>query len=129
MLKKLNSSCIYQRRFLNSLTILHYKNFYIEPELAQKERSPLGKYNESTTNVLSAKANKMKRMLDIPDELWTQLDQYLKDHPEQNPSSVVQEALAEKLRLKNGSRLLSLAGIVENAPKNASVNEDYLIQG
>ncbi|MCC5605780.1 hypothetical protein LC612_02965 [Nostoc sp. CHAB 5834] len=37
----------------------------------------------------------MKRTLYIPDELWTQLDQYLKYHPEQNPSSVVQEALAE----------------------------------
>jgi hypothetical protein len=60
--------------------------------------------------------------------LWTQLEQYLKDHPEQNPSNVVHEALAEKLRPKNGSRLLSLAGIVENAPTDASVNEDYLIQ-
>lgn len=71
----------------------------------------------------------MKRTLYIPDELWTQLDQYLKDHPEQNPSSVVQAALMEKLRPKNGSRLLSLAGIVENAPTDASVNENYLIQG
>ncbi|MEH1933980.1 MAG: hypothetical protein V7L14_09665 [Nostoc sp.] len=68
----------------------------------------------------------MKRTLYIPDELWTQLDQYLKDHPEQNPSSVVQAALAEKLRPKNGSRLLSLAGIVENAPTDASVNEGLL---
>ncbi|AVH62899.1 hypothetical protein [Nostoc sp. 'Peltigera membranacea cyanobiont' N6] len=72
---------------------------------------------------------KIKRTLYIPDELWTQLDQYLKDHPDQNSSSVVQQALAEKLRPKNGSRLLSLAGIVENAPTDASVNEDYLIQG
>ena len=71
----------------------------------------------------------MKRTLYIPDELWTELDEYLKNHPKQNPSSVVQEALAEKLRPKNGSRLLSLAGIVENAPTDASVNEDYLIQG
>ena len=69
----------------------------------------------------------MKRTLYIPD-VWTQLDEYLKDHPEQNPSSVVQAALAEKLRPKNGSRLLEqLAGIVENAPKDASVHEDYLI--
>ncbi|MEH2450285.1 hypothetical protein [Nostoc sp.] len=70
----------------------------------------------------------MKRTLYIPDELWTQLDQYLKNQPEQNPSSVVEVALAEKLRPKNGSRLLLLAGIVENAPTDASVNEDYLIQ-
>ncbi|MFN6472042.1 MAG: hypothetical protein RMY36_020535 [Nostoc sp. SerVER01] len=69
----------------------------------------------------------MKRTLYIPDELWAQLDKYLKDHPEQNPSSVIQAALAEKLRSKNGSKLLSLAGIVENAPIDASVNEDYLM--
>lgn len=68
----------------------------------------------------------MKRTLYIPDELWTQLEKYLQDHPDQNASSVVQEALASKLRLRNGSRLLKLAGIVENAPPDASVNEDYL---
>ncbi|MEH2409481.1 hypothetical protein [Nostoc sp.] len=64
----------------------------------------------------------MKRTLYIPDELWKQLDQYLKDHPEQNPSSVIQAALAEKLHSKNGSRLLFLAGIVENAPPDASLH-------
>ncbi len=86
------------------------------------------KYNGGTTLVVPPEASKMKRTLYIPDELWTQLDEYLKDHPEQNPSSVVQAALAEKLRPKNGSRLLEqLAGIVENAPKDASVHEDYLI--
>ncbi|MEH1872555.1 hypothetical protein [Nostoc sp.] len=69
----------------------------------------------------------MKRTLYIPDKLCPQLDQYLKDHPEQNQSSVVQEALAEKLRPKNGSRLLSLAGIVKNPFTDALVNEDYLI--
>ncbi len=68
----------------------------------------------------------MKRTLYIPDELWAQLEEYLREHPEQNPSSLVQVALTEKLRPRNGSRLLELAGIVENAPPDASVNEDYL---
>ncbi len=68
----------------------------------------------------------MKRTLYIPDELWAQLEEYLREHPEQNPSSVVQVALTEKLRPRNGSKLLELAGIVENAPPDASVNEDYL---
>lgn len=68
----------------------------------------------------------MKRTLYIPDELWAQLEKYLNSHPEQNPSSVVQAALEEKLRPRNGSRLLELAGIVENAPPDASVNEDDL---
>ncbi|MCU0536077.1 MAG: hypothetical protein MUD14_19485 [Hydrococcus sp. Prado102] len=68
----------------------------------------------------------MKRTLYIPDELWAQLEQYLDRHPEENPSGVVQAALTEKLRPKNGSRLLELTAIVKNAPPDASVNEDYL---
>lgn len=68
----------------------------------------------------------MRRTLYIPDKLWTQLEEYLKNHPNQNPSGVVQAALEEKLRPRNGSRLLELAGIVENAPPDASTNEDYL---
>ncbi len=68
----------------------------------------------------------MKRTLYIPDELWAQLEEYLQEHPEQNPSGVVQAALEEKLRPRNGSRLLELAGIVEDAPPDASVNEDYV---
>jgi metal-responsive CopG/Arc/MetJ family transcriptional regulator len=79
-----------------------------------------------TTWVVPTKKAAMKRTLYIPDELWSQLEEYLKNHPEQNPSSLIQVALEEKLRPKNGSRLLELAGIVENAPPDASVNEDYL---
>jgi hypothetical protein len=69
----------------------------------------------------------MKRTLYIPDELWQELEQYLTHHPEQNPSSLVQSALREKLRPKNASLLSELAGMVEDAPSDASVNEDYLI--
>jgi hypothetical protein len=79
-----------------------------------------------TTCVVPIREAAMKRTLYIPDELWGQLEEYLKNHPEQNPSSLIQVALEEKLRPKNGSRLLELAGIVENAPPDASVNEDYL---
>lgn len=69
----------------------------------------------------------MKRTLYIPDELWAQLEEYLKNHPEQNPSSVVQAALEDRLRPRNGSRLLELAGIVENASPDASMNEENLL--
>jgi metal-responsive CopG/Arc/MetJ family transcriptional regulator len=64
----------------------------------------------------------MKRTVYIPDGLWSQLEEYLKNHPDQNPSSLIRVALEEKLRPKNGLRLLKLAGIVENAPPDASVN-------
>ena len=49
----------------------------------------------------------------------TQLEEYLKNHPDQNLFGVVQAALEKKLRPRNGSRLLELAGIVDNAPLDA----------
>ncbi|MGK7883972.1 MAG: hypothetical protein AB4057_05000 [Crocosphaera sp.] len=66
----------------------------------------------------------MKRTLDIPDELWKQLSDYLEQHPQENSSSVVQVALKDKLRPRNGERLLELAGIVESAPISASTDKD-----
>lgn len=64
----------------------------------------------------------MKKTLYIPDDLWQQLSQYLKENPTENVSSVVQEALKDKLRPSNGAGLLQLAGIVKDAPADASVN-------
>jgi hypothetical protein len=42
-----------------------------------------------------------------------------------NYASYMWNSLVEKLHPKNGSKLLSLAVIVKNAPKDASVNENY----
>ncbi|WLT40530.1 hypothetical protein NON20_25140 (plasmid) [Synechocystis sp. B12] len=69
----------------------------------------------------------MKRTLYIPDRLWEQLSQYLKENPTENVSSVVQEALKDKLRPRNGAGLLELAGIVEDAPPDASVNPAHRV--
>ncbi len=66
----------------------------------------------------------MRKTLYIPDELWEQLNDYLKEHPQENASSVVQVALKDKLRPRNGARLLELAGIVKNANPDASTNKD-----
>lgn len=67
----------------------------------------------------------MRRTLYIPDELWEQLRDYLKQHPQENASSVVQVALRDKLRPRNGERLLELAGIVESAPVDASSDQEH----
>ena len=67
----------------------------------------------------------MRRTLYIPDELWKQLSDYLEQHPQENASSVVQVALRDKLRPRNGERLLKLAGIVESAPVDASTDKDH----
>ncbi|MBF2055824.1 MAG: hypothetical protein IGQ45_01105 [Cyanobacterium sp. T60_A2020_053] len=66
----------------------------------------------------------MKKTLYIPDELWEELTNYLQQHPQENPSSVVQMALKEKLRPRNGKGLLQLAGIVKDASADSSTNVD-----
>ncbi|AFZ46645.1 hypothetical protein Cyast_0669 [Cyanobacterium stanieri PCC 7202] len=69
----------------------------------------------------------MKRTLYIPDELWKDLSDYLDKHPQENASSVVQVALKEKLRPRNGAKLLDLAGIVKDASPDASKTFRYFI--
>ena len=66
----------------------------------------------------------MRRTLYIPDDLWEQLSDYLEQHPQENASSVVQVALKEKLRPRNGERLLELAGMIESAPIDASTDKN-----
>lgn len=67
----------------------------------------------------------MRRTLYIPDELWEQLSDYLEQHPQENASSVVQVALKDKLRPRNGERLLKLAGMVESAPVDAATDKNH----
>lgn len=68
----------------------------------------------------------MKRTIYLPDDLAERLNEYLEKHPEETLSSIVQAALEVKLVPKNVSKLLALAGIVENAPDNGCDRaEDY----
>lgn len=60
----------------------------------------------------------MQRTIDLPDELAQSLDAYLQEHPEETFFSLVKEALETKLTLKDTSKLLTLAGIVTEAPYN-----------
>lgn len=66
----------------------------------------------------------MKCTINLPDTLAQQLEQYLKDNPNQTLESLIQEALEEKLTNKNLSKLLNLAGIVSESPTNASNNPE-----
>jgi hypothetical protein len=61
----------------------------------------------------------MQITIDLPEPLAQQLADYLKAHPQETVLSLVQEALEIKLFPKNSSRLLELAGIVAEAPRNA----------
>ncbi|PIG92866.1 hypothetical protein [Gloeocapsopsis sp. IPPAS B-1203] len=66
----------------------------------------------------------MKRTIYLPDDIAERLNKYLIDHPNETLSSVVQEALEDKLARKDVSKLLSLAGIVQNASCNAADNAE-----
>ncbi len=61
----------------------------------------------------------MKRVIDLPEELAQSLDTYLQEHPEETFFSLVKEALETKLIFRDTSKLLTLAGIVTEAPYNA----------
>ena len=68
----------------------------------------------------------MKRTVYIPDDLAERLNEYLREHPDETLSSTVQSALEVKLAHKDVSKLLALAGIVQEAPCNAADHaEDY----
>ncbi len=68
----------------------------------------------------------MKRTVYIPDDLAERLNKYLTEHPDETLSSIVQSALEVKLAHKDVSKLLALAGIVQEAPCNAADHaEDY----
>jgi len=62
----------------------------------------------------------MQRTINLSDELAISLDTYLREHPNESISSLIQAALAVKLIPKDSSKLLQLAGIVTEAPYEAS---------
>jgi hypothetical protein len=68
----------------------------------------------------------MKRTIYLSDELEVQVNQYLNEHPNETLSHIVQQALEVRFAAKDVSKLLSLAGIVQEAPRNSSEQaEDY----
>jgi len=71
------------------------------------------------------KTLKMKKLtIELPDQLAEELKAYLKEHPEESIAELLDEALQRKLPPKNSSQLLSLAGIVTDAPEGAKEELD-----
>lgn len=66
----------------------------------------------------------MKRTIYLPDDIAERLNQYLINYPNETFSSVIQEALEAKLAQKDVSKLLSLAGILQNVSCNAADNAE-----
>ncbi|WP_088890917.1 hypothetical protein [Leptolyngbya ohadii] len=61
----------------------------------------------------------MQITLDIPDVLGQRLEAYLESHPNETVFSLIEQLLEIKLMPKDSSQLLTLAGIVDEAPLNA----------
>lgn len=69
----------------------------------------------------------MRRTIYIPDELGERIDLYLKQHPGTNLSTLVREALMERLAPRDISALLDLAGLVKEAHMDARDHpEDHI---
>jgi hypothetical protein len=66
----------------------------------------------------------MKRTIHLPDELAQRMEEYLKEHPEETWSGLVQKGVSRVLRRKDPSRLKKLVGIFLEAPPDLSTNED-----
>ncbi|NBD18823.1 MAG: hypothetical protein GVY04_22630 [Cyanobacteria bacterium] len=60
-----------------------------------------------------------KFTIEIPDQLAEQLENYLQTHPEESVAELLDEVLQMKLTPKDSKKLLTLAGIVTDAPRGA----------
>jgi hypothetical protein len=70
----------------------------------------------------------MKRTIHIPEELARQMEKYLKEHPGETWSGLVQEGVKQVIprRQKDLSKVMDLVGILDgtDAPNNLSIQED-----
>ena len=64
--------------------------------------------------------------IELPEQLAEQLRYYLSEHPEENMTKIIKEALYVRQVPDNFSELLGLAGIVKESRKSASEHaEDF----
>lgn len=61
----------------------------------------------------------MRRTIYLPDDLGDRVEAYLSEHPGRTFSSVVQEALEERLVPPDPRRILQLAGLIEHSSTTA----------
>ncbi|MEM9092367.1 MAG: hypothetical protein AAGC93_27005 [Cyanobacteria bacterium P01_F01_bin.53] len=64
--------------------------------------------------------------IELPDQLAEQLKTYLETHPTETLAEIIQNTLHARLLAKDSSKLLTLAGIVTEAPQGtAEQAEDF----
>jgi hypothetical protein len=62
----------------------------------------------------------MRRTIYLPDDLGKRVEAYLRDHPDRSLSSLVREALEERLVPPDPRSILKLAGLIPSASTTAS---------
>ena len=64
--------------------------------------------------------------IELPDQLADQLSAYLEAYPTETLAALIREALQVRLVPKDSAKLLTLAGIVTEAPRGAAEHaEDF----
>ena len=67
-----------------------------------------------------------KLTIELPDQLAERLNNYLSENPEETMAKLIREALTVKEVPKDLSKLLALAGVVTEAPRNSDEHaEDF----
>lgn len=70
----------------------------------------------------------MKRTINFPEELAKEMEEYLKEHPEETWSGLVQKGVRQIIRgkRKDLSKVLDLIGILDDTdvPSDLSIKED-----
>ena len=65
--------------------------------------------------------------IELPEQLAEQLNAYLVENPEDSMIKIIKQALRTRQVPKDRSDFLALAGVVKEAPRDASENaEDFL---
>jgi hypothetical protein len=67
-----------------------------------------------------------KIIIELPDKFAAQLNAYLEANPQETLALLIDEALRIKLTPKDSSKLLELAGIVTEAPREAAGHAEDL---
>ncbi|MGF1515816.1 MAG: hypothetical protein ACFB5Z_19245 [Elainellaceae cyanobacterium] len=64
--------------------------------------------------------------IELPEQVAKDLEAYLQENPQETLAGLIYEALQIRLTPKDPSQLLTLAGIIPNAPRGASEHaEDF----
>jgi hypothetical protein len=85
------------------------------------------RYDQNGASALGG--NLMRRTIYLPDEFGKRVEAYLREHPDVSLSTLVREALEERLTPPDPRAILELAGLVSQASTAAGLHaEDRFVR-